>query len=147
MRRFVLLLAPSLLAGVATACGAQCDRTPDEPPVVFNDGFTDQAALVYMSSRNTRNPFAGPWLDFPPGRTYRFPHHLGGVPRDPEVWLSFSASPSTFVPAAGNQATWENLGADHADLRNDTCSEVFVMVRLSDPALSRDAGAADAATD
>src|SRR5262249_25956468 len=118
MRRFVLPVAPGLLVGVLTACGAQCDRNPDEPPAVVTNSRTDQAAHTYMSSPNPRNPFAGPWLDFPPGRTYRFPHHLGGVPRIVQVWFSFSATPSTYTPAAGNQATWENPGPDNIDLRN-----------------------------
>jgi len=148
MVRLAGLLTASLFASGVTACGSQCDRNPDEPPVVFTDGTTDQTAHVYTSSPNAKNPWAGPWLNFPPGRTYRFPHHLGGVPRDLEVMFSFSATPTTFVHAAGNQATWQNPGPENMDLRNDTCSDVYVMVRLSDPApIASSSGARDAGID
>jgi hypothetical protein len=137
-----------LAASSTIACGAQCDKDPNEPPVVFKDGTTDQAAHVYMSSPNVRDPFAGPWLDFPPGRTYRFPHHLGGVPRDEVVWFAFSPNPTSWVTAAGNQATFERGPPDSVDLRNDTCSDVFIMVKLADPSIvARDAGSGDATTD
>jgi hypothetical protein len=37
---------------------------------------------------------------------------------------------------------------DSIDLRNDTCSDVFIMVGLADPSIvARDAGSGDATTD
>jgi len=133
----------ALVAIASTGCSSQCDRHPDEPPTVFTDGFTDQHAHVYWSSPDAKDPWSGPWLDFPPGRTYRFIHHLGGIPRDPEYWFSFNPNPipqgagntSGFVAGAGNQGTWQSMTADHADIRNDTCSDVFLLVRLADPFL------------
>lgn len=149
----IALSVPAALA--ATACGSQCDRHPDEAPVNFTAGRVDQSAHVYMSSPDAEHPFVGPWLDFPPGRTYRFEHHLGGYPRDVRVWFAFSPNPvplpngtgaaSGFVPGAGNQATFQYVDADHVDIRNDTCSDVFIMVRIADPILaSSDAGSSDA---
>jgi hypothetical protein len=144
MPRSSVILAAVFFAALGPGCGTQCDRHPDEPPVVFEDGVTDQSAHVYMSSSNAKDPWEGPWLDFPPGRTLRFPHRLGGLPRDIEYWFAFSPNPlsdngegatSGFVTGAGNQGTVESITEDHVDLRNDTCSGVFIMVRIADPIL------------
>jgi hypothetical protein len=144
------IVAVALLASVQAGCGTQCDRHPAEPPVEFKDGVTDPAARSYSSSPNTTNPFEGPWLEFPPGRTYRFPHGLGGVPRELTYWFAFSPNPLAdngtgqtggFVKGAGNQGTFQVVTEDHVDIRNDTCSGVFLLVRLADPILeSMDAG-------
>jgi hypothetical protein len=148
MSRSFAMAAVALVASLETGCGSQCDRHPDEPPVVFKDGTTDQASHSYISSSNAKNPWAGPWLDFPPGRTYRFPHGLGGVPRDVKYWFAFGTNPIAdngsgqtggFVLGSGNQGTIQDVTADHVDIRNDTCSDVFLMVRIADPDL-RDAG-------
>ena len=161
-RTTILVAALCAFAVHVPACGSQCDRHPAEPPVEFKDGVTDQSAHVYMSSSNANNPWEGQWLDFPPGRTLRFPHHLGGVPRGIQCWFAFSPNPLTdnngqgatsgFVPGAGNQCTIEANTEEHFDIRNDTCSDVYVMVELSDPILEgglvTDAGSvSDAATD
>lgn len=152
MLRSSVFVTAVLFAALQPACGSQCDRHPDEPPVVFKDGVTDQSAHVYVSGSNAKNPWLGPWLDFPPGRTYRFPHRLGGVPRQIDIWFSFSPNPiadnpegesSGFVAGAGNQATVQFVDDDHIDIRNDTCSDVWLMVSLSEPKLEStpDAGA------
>jgi hypothetical protein len=154
MMRSAAALTAALLVAMLAGCSSQCDRHPDEPPVVFTDGTVDPVTHVYMSSPNAENPWEGPWLDFPPGRTYRLVHHLGGVPRKIEYYFAFSAHPITpengssstggFVLGAGNQGTVQVVDADHVDIRNDTCSDVFLMVLLADPRLeSTDAGVTD----
>lgn len=145
MSRIPAVLAVALSAIALPNCGSQCDRHPDEPPVVFSEGVADPSAHVYMSSPDAENPWNGPWLDFPPGRTYRFVHHLGGVPRDIQVWFAFNPQPlkasqgagssSGATWAAGNQGTLQEATADHVDIRNDTCSEVYVFVRIAEPVL------------
>jgi hypothetical protein len=122
----------------AAGCKTQCNRDPDEPPVVFTGGST--AGGVYESSS-----WAGEYLDFPPGRTYRFVHDLGGVPRTIEFYFSFSSTPvpgpdadpsarqGGTVPAAGNQATIEAVTAKTFDVRNDSCSDIHLRVVARDP--------------
>lgn len=113
-------------------CGTQCDRHPNEPPTVWKDGIT--VAGTYFSA-----DVRGSWLDFPPGRTYRFIHGLGGVPQDFQAWLAFSAHPNDsggFVEDAGNQVTFGPATSEYVDARNDTCSEIWIRVALSDPRLS-----------
>lgn len=147
----VLALAAAL---GASACGSQCDRHPDESPITHDGGTTDQHEHTYMSS-----PWSGPWLIFPPGRTYRFEHHLGGTPSIPLAYFAFSANPvpapngagaaGGFTQAGGNQATFQNIGPEFVDIRNDTCSEVYVLVVLAAPmgAVTSDAGSPDASSD
>lgn len=118
-----------VVAAALTACGPNCDRNPDEAPVRFTGGKTDVGRGVYESS-----PPGGPYLAFPPGRTYRFVHGLGRVPDDEDAWFSFDEypfegkDPGGAVPAAGNQATFEAVTAEYIDVRNDTCSDVKIRV-------------------
>jgi hypothetical protein len=131
-------------SGGILGCGTQCDRNPNEPPVVYTDGITDRAAGTYFSAE-----IHGPYLDFPPGRTYRFMHGLGGVPQDVQAWLSFAvgpidaAKPEAFVQAAGNQVSWGEVTTKYFDVRNDTCSDVRIRVMARDPVF-KSAGEADA---
>jgi hypothetical protein len=129
-----LAAATLALAGASTvSCGTQCDRNPNEPPSVYKSGIKDRAAGTYFSAE-----VHGPYLDFPPGRTYRFMHGLGGVPQGYQAWLAFSEHPGPggFVEDAGNQVTFEAETTDYVDVRNDTCSEIWIRVGLSSPILS-----------
>jgi hypothetical protein len=143
---FAAILALPLVATLGSAgCGTQCDRNPNEPPVVYKDGLFDPAHGTYFSSDED-----GPFLDFPPGRTYRFFHGLGGKPEFVYAWLSFSEFPTPpgekgegFVEAAGNQVTFEHITCEYVDVRNDTCAGVRIRVAATapDPGLCSDAGA------
>ena len=134
-------LALRLAAGVAAAsagvpgCATQCDRQPNQPAIAYRGGFTNRAAGTYFSADNH-----GPFLEFPPGRTYRFYHGLGGEPEGHHTDLAFSEYPldggGGFVEAAGNQVTYEAANSEYVDVRNDTCSDVWIRVELSDPILS-----------
>lgn len=146
MIRPALLFAATAIALAATACGSQCDRHPDEPPVVYTGGAVDQAGYYRTS------PWSGPWLDFPPGRTYRVEHHLGGIPSEVVYYFAFNPHPvpdsgtgAGFVLGAGNQGTIQAIRSDYVDIRNDTCSEVYLLVVLGPPGVeSADAGKPDA---
>jgi len=141
----VAMLAVPLVATVGSAgCGIQCDRNPNEPPVEYKDGLFDQAHGTYFSSDQK-----GPYLDFPPGRTYRFFHRLCGKPESVLAWLSFSEFPSEgkdsegFVQPAGNQVTFEQVTCEYVDVRNDTCADVRIRIEASapNPSFCSDAGA------
>jgi hypothetical protein len=122
---------------VLAGCGTQCDRNPNEPPIRWTGGKVLSGA--YASS-----DWSGPWLDFPPGRTYRFVHGLGGVPAVIQGWFSFDANPVSgggAVLAAGNQFTIEHPTTTYFDARNDTCSDVFLRVVASSPELASSAAA------
>jgi hypothetical protein len=129
----LLVSAALFFIGVGVpGCGTRCDRRLDEDPVRYTDGRTRDG--VYETA-----PPAGPYLVFPPGRTYRLVHDLGGEPRIALAWLAFEARPldgepaSGTIAAAGDQVTFEALTDDHVDVRNDTCSDVFLRVVASEP--------------
>jgi hypothetical protein len=137
------LVAVSIVVGAfvwasfgAVGCGNQCDKDPSAPPVDYKAGTTTDG--VYSSA-----PLSGPYLPFPPGRTYRFWHNLGGCPARVVGMFSFDEYPvstsntgpelSGAAPAGGNQFTVERITSTTFDVRNDTCSDVRVQVTLSDP--------------
>jgi hypothetical protein len=132
-----------------TGCGINCDRNPDEPPVEYKGGVTVDG--VYDSS-----PLGprGPFLQFPPGRTYRFFHDLGGIPRRINSYLAFSdrcgnteQGVERMAESAGNQVTLEQpTEPDYFDVRNDTCSDVCLRVVADHPILESEppAGEPDA---
>jgi hypothetical protein len=139
----IALAATTLMVGGAATlgCGTQCDRHPDEPPQPYKEGRTNAAEGTYFTSSEK-----GPFLDFPPGRTYRLFHGLHGVPQAFEAWLAFSPRPDPgggFVEAAGNQVTFEAVTAEYVDVRNDTCSEVWIRVGVNSPILASQPDAGD----
>jgi len=141
----VFAIGTVVLGSASTGCGEQCDRNPNVPPVEYKDGKASNG--VYESS-----PFSGPYLDFPSGRTYRFYHYLGGIPRRIDPWVSFDVDPvpssneakpgGGTTPIVGNQFTVERVTATTFDVRNDTCSDIKLRVVASDPepAARADAG-------
>ena len=86
-----------------------------------------------MSGTYESAPWEGPFLDFPAGRSYLFIHGLGSAPQTVSVYFSFDDVGGSSTPAAGNQATIEEVTAEHVHVRNDTCSHVYVRVTASDP--------------
>lgn len=88
--------------------------------------------------------FHGPFLGFPPGRTYRFFHDLGGPPRVIQTWIAFSErcgaterGVERTAEAAGNQVTIEVTDSDeYFEIRNDTCSDVCLRAVAQGPILS-----------
>ena len=134
-RTRALSAAAWLAAAALPGCGTQCETHPAEPPVRFGGGRVDAARGIYDSAPG------GVYLAFPPGRTYRFEHGLGGRPALVQTWLAFSRTPvradgghgSGTVPGAGNQVTVETVTDRYVDVRNDTCSDVYVRVDLGAP--------------
>ena len=137
---------------VAVGCGTQCDRNPNDPAVLYTEGITTDLGTpdaFYESS-----PPGGPYLPFPPGRTYRFTHGLGGPPGGWTAYLAFNPSPVATtdggrarggtVTCAGNQCTYERVTDSVFELRNDTCSDVWLRVTAEHPELGKmtDSGAA-----
>jgi hypothetical protein len=144
-----ILTLASLLGGAgASACSsANCDRNPSDPPVRVTEGTVKNG--VYQSA-----PWNGPFLDFPPGRTYRFVHGLGSVPRFVQPYLAFPpmcgpeahGQGGELTPGTGNQTMIKVTTVDYVDVRNDTCADVCLMLVAggAGAAPSDDAGTSDA---
>ncbi len=136
------LLAGSLVSSFTLiGCGLQCDRNPNEPPVPYKAGQATDAGKPWGSYETSG--FPGPFLAFPPGRTYRIFHDLGACPKDVIAYFAFAESPVSGTSsgpdrggatvAAGNQYTIERTTPTFVDVRNDTCSDVYVRVVASSP--------------
>ena len=140
---------------VAFACASctftsTCNRDPDEETV--KTGKT--VGNTYISAPNDgprEGPTHGPWAHFPPARTLTFEHHLGAAPPDIDIWLAFHDQ-GILAPSAGNLSLLEYVDAQIIQIKNDTCSEVWVWLVASIPALpaplspQADAGASSSAS-
>jgi hypothetical protein len=121
---FVCVLA---LLGCNTSCGED-----DQRPIVYSDGLTEtnRSGRVYMTS-----PWEGTWLHFPSHRRFLLQHRLGTRSYAPHAYLSFVAHPGAsdsdkFSEAAGNEAVFEALEEDAVQVKNDTCSDFYLLVRI-----------------
>ena len=146
MLRYRLLIAALVgaLALVSSACTqtSSCDRDEDLIHVQASDGVIDRN--TYYSSK-----FGGPYLYFPPARTYDI--ELGGFKDSanpnalPSVqfWLAFSPQ-GTLAPSAGNMTELRvadadadhelALTSDRISVRNNTCSDFYLWVVATLPA-------------
>lgn len=108
----------------AVGCSSTCDTGGSSQDTVrFTGGHTDLTLSRYES-----NGFDEPFLVFPPGRRYEFPHGFGQVPTQLGIFLAFQETNSTFSLAAGNEALIEAVDANVIRIRNDTCADFYVRV-------------------
>ena len=141
---FVVIGAALASSLVTAGCGQLCDRDPNEPPVPYTDGTRQYAGTPEGWYETSGYP--GPYLAFPPGRTYRITHGLGACPANIAGYFAFDVSPvagsnagkepSGSAPGGGNQFTIERVTPDTIDVRNDTCSDVLLRVVASQPDFS-----------
>ncbi|MFI5299255.1 MAG: hypothetical protein ACHREM_14265 [Polyangiales bacterium] len=114
----------------STACGPTCSGA--ERVYAGGDQTTTQSEKIWESS-----PPAGPYLPYEGGALYHFQHHLGAMPTNVQIWLSFSETPENQggggTPAAGNQALVLGQNADEVQIRNDTCSSFWIRVVVTAP--------------
>jgi hypothetical protein len=82
------------------------------------------------------SPWSGPLLWFPGGKRYNIKHGLGCTPRQVAIWESFSengTSLGSIAPAAGNMSLVQSVDACEIRIKNDTCSDFFVLVTAAAP--------------
>jgi hypothetical protein len=83
--------------------------------------------------------WTGPFLPFPGGKRYRFFHGLGTTPREMFCWASFNSTGienGSIAQPAGNMCVIQEINDEYIQIKNDTCSEMYVMVTASAPWLS-----------
>ena len=125
-------------AALALACAgctftSTCNRDPDEDTVTTGKVVVN----TYLSAPNEGSmdgPTYGPFAYFPPARTLTFEHHLGAAPPDIDIWLAFRDK-GALAPSAGNLSILEYVDAQIIQIKNDTCSEYWVRLVASLPAL------------
>ncbi|HLV21040.1 MAG TPA: hypothetical protein VKZ49_09170 [Polyangiaceae bacterium] len=104
-----------------------------------------QEAIVYSGGQVTGNVYASTpwndaWLHFPSERVYKFKHGLGTENVTPLAYLSFDPRPTggegNAAPASGNELVVEEITAEYVQVRNDTCAEFYLLMRIEavDPA-------------
>lgn len=118
---------------------SDCDTSNDgNPPDPYEGGVAENGH--FMSS-----PWSGPLLPFPGGKRYDIKHKLGCVPYDVQCFLSFSGEgtkDSSIAQSAGNLCVIQEITDEHIEIKNDTCSDMYVLVTaLAD--CGSDAGAVD----
>lgn len=107
-----------------------CDRSDGANPVtVYKEGETEGG--YYMSTSWT-----GPLLEFPGAKRYQLHHGLGQVPRDINCWVSFHPTGidgGSIAEAAGNMCVIQEITSEYIQVKNDTCSDMYVLVTASVP--------------
>lgn len=137
-RRAVALVLGFTASSLVYGCSAlgPCDRSDDgNPPDPYYDGTTVEG--FYMSSEWT-----GPFLPFPGGKRYRFFHGLGATPMEMACWTSFNSTGienGSIAPPAGNMCVVQEINDEYIQIKNDTCSEMYVMVTAEAPLPSDEA--------
>jgi hypothetical protein len=123
------LAAGLMLASMSSGCSTlnACEASDDEP-VAYKGGIT--ADGYYLSSA-----WSGPFLSFPAGKRYALYHGLGCVPMHVAVWVSFSENGagegSSMAPSAGNMSIVEAVTEQYIQVKNDTCSDMYLLVEAS----------------
>jgi len=127
-----VVAAAALVTLFGPGCSAlgACDRSDSEnPPNVYYDGTVVDG--FYMSS-----PWTGPWLPFAGGQRYQLFHGLGCVPRYLECWASFNGDGvgnGSMAPSAGNMCIVQAVNDEFIMVKNDTCSDMYVLVTAGGP--------------
>ncbi|PKN50142.1 MAG: hypothetical protein CVU63_00135 [Deltaproteobacteria bacterium HGW-Deltaproteobacteria-20] len=139
MRRPLALCVTLVGLTNLSACSAlgSCDRSDDgNPDDPYYDGTTVDGS--YMSSEWT-----GPLLPFTGGKRYKLYHGLGCTPRMLECWASFNANgidDGSIAPPAGNMCVVQDITDKFIVIKNDTCSDMYVLVAAWAPSCEEDAG-------
>lgn len=130
--RWAVTAAVVMVCAGSTGCSSLggCDRSDGANPVIeYKQGET--VGGYYMSS-----PWTGPLLEFPGAKRYRLFHELGQVPRNINCWVSFHPTGiegGSIAEAAGNMCVIQEITREYIQIKNDTCSEMYVLVTASVP--------------
>ncbi len=121
-----------LLCLAASGCDTSCAEK-GQTPILYTEGTVERGdgQIVYSTT-----PFDGTWLHFPSERQFRLRHDLGTTEYTPVAYVALSPTPAAsaeageFSHAAGNQAVFESLTETEIVVRNATCAEFYLLVRL-----------------
>ena len=144
LRALAVILGSSLVFWLTSACQTSCGKS-DQQPVLYVDGKThiDGSDRIYETT-----PRESEWLHFPSSRRFLLQHNLGTTDYAPLIFIAFDSHPVTSISdasddvaiASGDVAIIEKMGCNQMLIRNDTCSEQYLYVRLKTSVVPNDAG-------
>ena len=130
--RFLVLACACLLAAVG-GCGQfgpACDTSDNSNPATpYEDGTARDG--TYMTS-----PWTGRLLLFEGGKRFDLHHKLGCTPRHIDMYESFNEqglAAGTVAPCAGNMCELQRVDQTGILVKNDTCSDFYLLVVASSP--------------
>ena len=117
----------------ASACQTSCGPS-NQAQIIYADGI--------KRDRDTYESTAyagGEWLHYPSERRFVFPHNLGTSNYDIKAYVAFSAyavpsddaGSSDIAVAAGDILVIEKQTEKDLGVRNDTCSDEYLYIRLT----------------
>ncbi len=129
---------------LTTACQTSCGDA-NQQPINYADGktHTEDGLRIYETT-----PRDGEWLHFPSYRRFKLEHNLKTTAYTPFILIAFSSHPVASISdasddvaiASGDVAVIEKIGDNSMIIRNDTCSEQYLYVKLT-AGIDVDAGA------
>jgi hypothetical protein len=132
---------------LTSACQTSC-ASSNQQPIDYVDGktHTEGSLRIYETT-----PLNGEWLHFPSNRRFRFEHNLHTTSYTPVIYVAFGSHPiptdmdasGDVAVATGDVAIIEQINPDSLMIRNDTCSEQYLYVKIIAPNVTPDAGLAD----
>jgi len=149
MQRRVGIACAAFSFWLTSACQTSCGVNSNQAAVKYVDGKThlEGPLRIYEST-----PVHGEWLYFPGNRRFLLEHNLHTTNYNTFMYVAFSSHPlpgDAAVDTAGNAAVAsgdvaivEQVNEDSIQLRNDTCSEQYLYVKLTVP-VDSDAGSSD----
>ena len=143
--RHSIVLVGALIALALSSAGcssvSSCSRDEDHIDV---DGWVSPDRTTFSSVKPAPpaadgGVLSGPELEmlepytyFPANRIVTFHVGLIDVPTDINIYLTFSRDrDATIAPCAGNQCLIRRFNKDEIVLRNDTCTEFWVLLTAS----------------
>lgn len=122
---------------LTTACQTSCGNS-NQQPIQWVDGITHTTTngreLIYETT-----PYNGEWLDFQSNRRFLLIHNLKTTDYSIDARIAFNSNPvpkdsdasSDVAFASGDVVVVEQMNADSLQVRNDTCSQQYLYIRLT----------------
>ena len=140
-RGFGLVSACLLSFCFTSACQTSCGAG-NQTPIVYADGIKIESHSYESTA------YEGEWLHYPSQRRFEFPHNLGTMNYQIDAYVAFSSRPvsndglgnSDIALASGDILVIEQKTEKTLRVRNDTCSEEYLYIRVTADSTDTDAG-------
>ena len=130
---------------LTSACQTSCENN-DQQPIPYKDGIKHPDPVDPAQTDYESTPLDGEWLHFPGYRRFLLYHNLHTMDYTAlTMYIAFDSVPfhgdaGDVAIASGDVALIEAKTADTLQIRNDTCSEQYLYVKIVAPTVDADAG-------